>query len=341
MNLRKLGEFGAIDRMAARLGVVPKTLLAPGTIGIGDDTAVIPAGGDSSTLFTIDTMVEGIHFLRDTPAEYAGFKIIAVNVSDIAAMGGMPSAAVVSLACPRATEVEWLEALYDGIAEAAERFEIGVLGGDTTAAKEIALTVAALGSCRRPAPVLRGGARPGDLVCVTGTFGGATGGLRILGMERVLKKPQEDYGHAGLRLLERHLKPEPRLAAGRALAEAGATAMIDVSDGLAADLAHICERSDCAMTIDAEAVPVNPDLAEVGDRVVPDVRVTALTGGEDFELAATLSPDALDRAVAAVEATGTSLTKIGVVKAKDGEHRIRVMLEGEEMNLEPLGWLHF
>lgn len=340
MNLGELGEFAVIARMAAHLHDISSD--GSGIVGVGDDTAVIPARGGKSLLFTIDTMVEGVHFLADTPAEYAGFKVVAANASDIAAMGGVPSGALVSVVCPRATKVEWLDALYGGIDEATDSFKAPILGGDTSAGEKIVLSVTMLGACDPPAPVLRSGAQPGDFVCVTGSLGGAVGGLRILGIERVLKQPEQDYGHAGLRLLERHLKPKAQLAAGRALAQAGATAMIDISDGLVADLGHICEQSRFAMTIDALAVPVNSDLLEVADRVVHDVTVAALTGGEEFELAATVPPEKFDDAVAAVEAAGTKLTKVGVVDERLAEEKpVRIMSEGEEITISRAGWVHF
>jgi len=258
----------------------------------------------------------------------------------IAAMGGTPTAVIISITCPRSTDVEWLDALYDGVAEASRRFETPVLGGDTSVSPTIVVSVAVLGECANP--ILRSGAHVGDLVCVTGTLGGASGGLRILGIERVLKKPEADYGHAGLRLLDRHLKPEPRLAAGKALAAHGATAMIDVSDGLLADLGHICERSDVAMTLEAGLVPIDPDLVEVAERVVPDPFVTAMTGGEDFELAVTLPPDSLEAATAALADAGTVLTRIGIVEQARSEGApVRVMREGRELFFARTGWVHY
>ncbi len=338
MNLGELGEFGAIARTVARLRTA--ATVPAGAIGMGDDTAAIPADG-RTLLFTIDTMVEGIDFLADVPAECAGFKIVAVSLSDIAAMGGTPTAVVVSVACPRTTDVEWLDALNDGVAEASRCFDVPVLGGDMSVSPTIVLSTAVLGEC--DTPVLRSGARPGNLVCVTGSLGGATAGLRILGIERVLKKPEGDYGHAGLRLLDRHLKPEPRLAAGRALAAGEVTAMIDTSDGLMGDLGHICERSGVGITLDAELIPVDPDLAELAGRIVPDPLVTALTGGEDFELAVTLPSNAFEETAVAVEETGTTLTRIGVVEAEPADKAapVRVIKDGLPMMIGKTGWAHF
>lgn len=337
-TLQGMGEFEAIERMVARLS----TALPDGWVGIGDDTAVMPSPDGGSILLTIDTMVAGVDFWPDTPADYPGFKIITASVSDIAAMGGTPTAAVVSIVCPRSTKQEWLEALYDGIAEAAKRFEVPVVGGDTSVGTKTVITVAMTGACAPPAPILRSGARAGDIVCVTGSLGGATGGLRIIGIERTLKKPEADYGQPGMRLLERHLKPEARLGAGRALAECGATAMIDISDGLVADVGHICERSGVGMTIDASAVPIDPDLEAVGDRISHDVLVTALTGGEDFELAATLPPERFDEAAARVGTTGTTLTHVGVVEGQtSADNLVRIIREGKELEISLAGWVHF
>ncbi|RJQ52845.1 MAG: thiamine-phosphate kinase [Actinobacteria bacterium] len=329
--------------MAERLRLMPGAEIPETMLGIGDDAAVIERREGPPLLFTIDSMVEDVHFLPDIPAEYAGYKALAINASDIAAMGGRPLAALVSFVAPRQTDVEWLDAVYDGFAQAASFLETPLLGGDTAVGPRIVLTVAMLGSCPDTAPVLRSGARPGDVVCVTGRFGGATGGLRILAMERLIRKPEEDYGHPGLRLLDRHLKPQPRLEAGRRLAKAGATAMIDVSDGLVADLGHVCERSGVKMTVEAMSVPIDVDLEAVADKVTHNVLETALTGGEDFELAVTLPPDAFKKAAAAVKGTGIPLTRIGVVEdaaSREGDD-VLVLQDGEPVRFAQPGWIHF
>lgn len=256
-------EFAAIEAIRRRMPSPPDD----GQVWIGDDAAVLPAPVDGMLLLAVDTVVAGIHAdLELTGLADFGWKAVAASVSDIAAMGGDPSHLLVTVAGPPGTD---LEELYKGITEVAEAFGCPVVGGDLTNATDLVVTVTVSGSCPG-APVLRGGARPGDSIWVTGPLGGSAAGLRRL---------REGYP-ATDPLTAAHVRPAPRVAEGRAARLAGATAMIDVSDGLAADLGHIAESS--CVGVDLTDVPA-AEGASLDE---------ALHGGEDFELVFSAPPAA-------------------------------------------------
>jgi thiamine-monophosphate kinase len=256
------GEFAAIDAIRGRLRSPPAD-----QVWIGDDAAVLPAPGEGVLLLAIDTVVGGIHAdLSLTGLDDLGWKALAASVSDIAAMGGDPGHALVSVAGPSGTD---LETLYRGIRDAAEAFDCPVVGGDLTNAGDLVVTVAVSGTCAGP-PVLRRGANAGDDVWVTGPLGSSAAGLRRL---------REGCGRSDA-ATSAHARPVPRLAEGRAARLAGATAMIDVSDGLAADLGHVAESSGVAVELSDVPVAAAASLDE------------ALQGGEDFELVFCTPPSA-------------------------------------------------
>lgn len=264
------GEFAAI---AALAGLLP-AFDEPGGIGIGDDAAVVILAGPGPTrlLLAADTVVAGVHAdLSLTTAADLGWKAMAASISDLAAMGGDPGHALVTVAGPPGAP---LLGLYEGIAAAARDFGCPVVGGDLTNASELVVTVAVTGTCDGP-PVTRAGARPGDDIWVTGPLGASAAGLRLLrtgGGDR----PADQRDDA----IRAHARPVPQLAAGRAARRAGATAMIDISDGLSADLGHVADASGVGVALDS--VPVHP-AATLEE---------ALGGGEDFALAFTASPGA-------------------------------------------------
>jgi thiamine-monophosphate kinase len=254
------GEFAAISAIRELLPVPPAEV----GIWIGDDSASVEVGEGRYLLLAADTVVAGVHAdLELTGLDDLGWKAVAASVSDIAAMGGDPGYALVTVAGPAGTDIHLL---YEGIAAAAGSFGCPVVGGDLTNARDLVVTVAVTGWCTRP--VARSGARPGDEIWVTGPLGGSAAGLRLLAADAGAARdgPDEDA-------CRRHARPIPRLAAGRAARILGATAMIDVSDGLAADLNHVAEASGVGLSLDA--VPVHPAAN----------RDEALGGGEDFELA--------------------------------------------------------
>ena len=267
-----VGEFGLIGRVTAGR-VQPATTV----IGPGDDAAVVTAA-DGRVVASTDVLVEGVHFRLDwsTP-EHVGRKAIAVNMADIAAMGAVPTALLVGLACPGTTTSEVAQGLAAGMWQEAEAAGAGLVGGDVVTASEIVISVTALGDLQGREPITRGGARPGDVVAVCGRLGWSAAGLAVLG--RGFRSPVNVVGA--------YRVPEPPYAAGPQAALAGATAMIDVSDGLLADLGHIVEESTVAVDVRTDLIEVSQRLVDVGTALGADPRHWVLTGGEDHALAAT------------------------------------------------------
>ncbi len=325
MKLRDLGEFGVIDRLRALVGEPPE-----GEVWLGDDAAVLraPAG---TILFTADLLVEGVHFdLELTGPEDLGYKSIAVNVSDVAAMGGTPRRALVSLTLRPGMELEWIEALYKGMRAASDRFGMAVVGGDISSGACLVISVALLGNPAGRRVIERRGARPGDAVCVTGTLGASAAGYRLLraGRRDALRERPD--------LKEAHLRPSPRVAEAEVLRRHLPTAMIDVSDGFAADLSHLCDASAVGVVVDSSRLPV-VDLS--GLELDREPLELALAGGEDYELVFTIASERAEAAAAEVEGrTGTRLSIVGEVVEAD---RGRVLtLDGVERPLEGRGWDH-
>ncbi|HEY0450415.1 thiamine-phosphate kinase [Actinophytocola sp.] len=267
-----IGEFGLIGRVTAGRTQPATTLLGP-----GDDAAVV-AAADGRVVASTDVLVEGVHFRMDwsTP-EHVGQKAIAVNMADIAAMGAVPTGLLVGLACPKTTDAAVAEGLAAGMWKEAVRAGAGLVGGDVVSADQIVISVTALGDLQGRAPVTRGGAMPGDVVAVAGRLGWAAAGLAVLG--RGFRSPVTVVGA--------YRVPDPPYAAGPEAALAGATAMIDISDGLLADLGHIVEESNVAIDVRTDLVQVHQRLVEVASALGADARHWVLTGGEDHALAAT------------------------------------------------------
>jgi len=281
-NLSDLGEFGLIGRIRERFP-------APeGVTGIGDDCAVIPQRSGRDTLVSTDMLIEGTHFLRrDIPPYRLGWKSAAVNISDVAAMGGQPTATFLSVALPADLETGWMEEFLRGYADISRRFGVALLGGDTTASPDrICLNVAVLGECPSGAARLRSAARDGDLVCVTGSLGDSAGGLKAI-LEGVARDADVQA------LIDRHYLPLPRVAEGlRLAATPGVHAMMDISDGIGSDLEHILEASGVGAVIDVPALPLSPALRRVCARLGWDAAALATGGGEDYELLFTCTPEA-------------------------------------------------
>ena len=281
-SLKDLGEFGLIGRIRERFP-------APeGVTGIGDDCAVIPQRSGRDTLVSTDMLVEGTHFLRDRVSPFQlGWKSAAVNLSDIAAMGGQPTATFLSVALPADLAAGWIEEFLRGYEAVSARFGAALLGGDTTASPDrICINVAVLGECPAGAARLRSAAQPGDLVCVTGTLGDSAAGLKA-----VLEGVEPD---ADIRTLtDRHYLPMPRVAEGlRLAATPGVHAMMDISDGIGSDLEHILKASGVGAVIDVPALPLSPALQRVCARLGWDAAALATGGGEDYELLFTCTPEA-------------------------------------------------
>jgi len=282
--LGELGEFGLIARLTG--GLTPG---AGVEVGVGDDAAVVQPTPGRKLVVTTDVLVEGRHFdAAVSDPEDWGWKAVAVNVSDLAAMGAVARWLVVALTVPDAAEVGALERVYAGIGEACRAFGVALVGGDTSGGPALSLAVTALGEAEQV--VTRAGARPGDRLVVTGPLGAAAAGLALL---------ERDDGPARA-LLGRfpglaaaHRRPAPDLGMGPRLALAGATAMVDVSDGLAGDAAHLAEASGVGVEIRDAALPLAPGVAEAAALLGRDPVELALGGGEDFVLAAAL-PRAAD-----------------------------------------------
>jgi thiamine-monophosphate kinase len=284
------GEFTLIERFTRALPLGGEGVV----VGPGDDAAVLRPREGEDLVATVDAVVEGVHFdARFTPAD-VGWKALAVNLSDLAAMGARPLHALVALGVPAGTPGRVLAGIARGLGECARAHGVAVVGGNVSRARELSVTVTALGAVPRGRVLLRSGARPGDLVAVTGTLGDAALGL-LPGAARALVRRQR--------------RPTPRLAAGRALARL-ARAALDVSDGLAQDLGHLCRASGVGARIGVADLPLS-DAYRRATRALPDPYAPALSGGEDYELVVALAPRNLARARAAAEAAGTTLTVVG------------------------------
>ncbi|MGH2748580.1 MAG: thiamine-phosphate kinase [Actinomycetota bacterium] len=308
-TVSELGERALIERIAARIGdaAADETWAGDETAAdetwAGDDAAVIVAPG-KQVLFTTDVMIEGVDFDRAySSGGDIGWKALTVNVSDIAAMAGRPTHAVVTLSLRPDCEVAFVDGILDGLLEASRRWRVRLVGGDLSGADQIGISAAVLGAPAGERAVHRSGAGPGEALCVTGRLGGAAGGLIVL--RRRLDRADDSIE----RLARRHLRPEARVDAGAALAAAGATAMIDLSDGLAVDLGHLCRSSGVGCWIDPLAIPVDESLPALQE----DALRLAIAGGEDFELLVALPHESVVAAATAVEATGVLLTRIGEV----------------------------
>ena len=285
MKMQQLGEFGLIDRIR-KMTSVPD----PSWVGIGDDCAVIPlspeTGGApaSDLLVSTDMLVEGTHFLmEDISPRQLGWKSAAVNISDIAAMGGKPIATFLALALPKTLPEQWMQEFMEGYNGISEKYGAALLGGDTTCSPDrICINVAVLGTCPRGKARLRSAARPGDLVCVTGTLGDSAAGLRlILGGQK----------GAAPRLMDRHYTPTPRVEEGLALScLPGVHAMMDISDGVGSDLRHILDESGVGARIDTGKLPISKELQALCSEKGWDPKELALSGGEDYELLFTMDP---------------------------------------------------
>jgi len=329
-------EDDFLKALFARLPSPPGRLVIPP----GDDCAGYAPGGGKVLLVAVDQIVEKRHYLAEGPAaatpEQVGRKLLARNLSDIAAMGGTPREAFVSLAIPADCPVEFLEELYAGMRALAARHAVNILGGDTTASRsDLFLSVTVVGEVARDQVLYRSGARPGDVICLTGAVGESRAGLRFVQEGRVPADP------AMQSLLDAHLLPRPHLDEGRFLAQTGvATAAIDVSDGLSSDLGHVCEESRVGVRVRAEAIPVSPALQDFCRRVGEDPVRFALAGGEDYVLAATLRAGRFDEVAAAFAARfGRPLHRIGQVIAGDGVELVTP--DGRRERLRPTGWDHF
>ena len=282
LKFREIGEFGFIESIKKDCIVSLKEVVK----GIGDDCAVFGPYSGRLLLFTTDMLVEDIHFLRSSITPYQlGWKAVAVNLSDIAAMGGRPLFALISLAVPVETDVELVQGVYGGMKAICGRYSVNIVGGDTVASPDaLVINVSLIGDVKEGEVLYRSGARPGDRIYITGTLGDSSAGLKIL------KKEISPPGSIGSYFVRTHNEPKPLVETGRAIATMGlATAMIDVSDGLLSDLRHICNESGVGASLFRGKIPLSSELKALASMADFNPLDLALSGGEDYVLLLTVS----------------------------------------------------
>ncbi len=326
MKLSEIGEFGFIKRVAEKAqnsaGVV---------IGIGDDAAVTSPTAGMALLSTTDMLVEGVHFdLSWSEPRTLGRKSLAVNLSDIAAMGGIPTYALLSLALPKNLSLDFLDCFMSGFLEQAARFNVALIGGDTCSSRDgLVISVTLMGEQYRQKVVTRNGASQGDIICVTGTLGDAALGLELL-------RIGERQGFA----VSRQLDPEPRVEFGKLLADRLlATAMIDISDGVAADLGHILDGSKVGAKVAVDKIPLSDEYRELIGRFPVARHSLALSGGEDYELLLTVAPDTFEQLLQSGLDSGVRISAIGEITAEEG-----IFFEnsdGSSYDIDLYGYDHF
>jgi thiamine-monophosphate kinase len=312
-----LGEFDIIERFFAA-----HASRADVRLGIGDDAAVMDAPANRNLVLAMDTLVEGVHFLANTDAFDIGHRALAVNLSDLAAMGAMPSWMSLSLSLPHA-DAEWLEQFAAGLFSLAKEHDVQLIGGDTVRGP-LVITLQVGGWIEPDRWLTRGGAKPGDHLYVSGNLGDAAAGLEIM-------RAKQPNSSASDYLLERFLRPQPRVALGRQLRNVASAAM-DVSDGLIADAGKLCKASGCGVTIDADLLPLSNALRECFslDRALQ----YAMTGGDDYELIFTVP----ERFLAQLDAVDATITRIGIVDDRPG---VRCTRNGRPLEVAVGGYDHF
>ncbi len=296
-HVNELGEFGLISHLTKNIKLVHASTLK----GIGDDAAVLDYAG-KKVLVSTDMLLEGIHFdLAYTPLKHLGYKAVQVNLSDICAMNATPTQVTISIGMSSKYTLEAIEDLYEGIYLACEKYKVDIIGGDTTSSKQgLVISVTVLGYANEEEIVYRNGAQEGDLLCVSGDLGGAYTGLQLLEREKLiyLENPKiqpdlegKDY------IIERQLKPEARQDIIQLLRDLKVkpTAMIDVSDGLASEILHICSQSNKGCQLYEEKIPIDPMTYETAREFNLDPTVCALSGGEDYELLFTIKQADYDK----------------------------------------------
>jgi thiamine-monophosphate kinase len=336
-ELQTLGEFGLIERYRQQVNSYQDSTV----LGIGDDAAIINPG-TKQVLFSTDMLMEGVHFdLSYMPLQHLGYKAMVVNFSDIAAMNAVPTQVTVSIAISNRFSLEAIDLLYEGFLKACEDYHVDLVGGDTTSSKSgLVISIAVIGLQDAHKIVRRSGAKPLDVICVTGDLGGAYMGLQVLEREKqaFLVNPDvqpeiADYEY----VVGKQLKPEARTEIVHELAEAGVipNAMIDVSDGLASELLHICKESKVGALLYEEHLPIDNFTKAAAGEFNIAATTCALNGGEDYELLFTLSQEDFDKIRFKMD-----ITAIGIIR--EAEEQVTLMSSGG--NIYPItaqGWNHF
>jgi thiamine-monophosphate kinase len=325
---RRPGEFEAIARWLA-----PLARHAPESLGLLDDAAVLSPTPGRALVLTVDTIVGGVHFLADDPPGDIARKLLRVNLSDLAAMAAEPRWCLLAMSLGEAQDETWLEAFAEGLGADLESFGVALIGGDTTATPgPLTLSLTALGEVEEGGAVLRSTAAAGQDIWVTGTLGDAALALALMQGRAGGLKP-EDFPY----LRDRYRVPQPRTALGPRLAGI-ATAMLDVSDGLAADLGHICAASRIGADVAFESLPLSDEARRVLD-ACPDMASSVAAGGDDYELLFTAAPGDAARREALGAETGVPVARIGATRAGEGV-AVRDP-SGSLMALDVGGWRHF
>lgn len=332
MKVSELGEFGLIELLADLVNKSNNTQDASWQqllIGIGDDAAAWKSK-NAIQLATTDSLIQDTHFhLNIITWEELGWKAIAVNLSDIAAMGGIPEYALISLALPGELETDCVKSLYKGMTQITKQFGVAIVGGNIAAASKTMISVTILGSLESSSALTRSAAVPGDQIAVTGYPGLSAAGLRML--KQHLKFDTE----TAQLLRESHLTPTPRIDEGQILLHRGVKAAIDISDGLLADLAHICQASRVSARINANAVPIHPALKK---NFKSDYLQIALSGGEDYELLFTASSQVIGRLKKALPCP---ITMIGEITQGETGQVTLMDAKGKAIPWQNAGWEHF
>ena len=337
-EINTLGEFELINRLVSKFETVNQSTIR----SVGDDGAVMDYGPDKQVVVSTDLLIENIHFdLMYSPLKHLGYKSVVVNLSDIYAMNATPEQITVSIAVSNRFSLESLEELYEGIHAACRHYNVDLVGGDTSSSnKGLIISVTAIGQGAKEDIVYSNTAQPGDLICVSGDLGGAFIGMQILEREKALYldnpgiKPElADYAY----VVGRQLKPEARGDVIKTLKAAGIkpTAMIDVSDGLASEIIHICSQSNVGAVIQEAKVPIHSMTEELAVKFRMDPITCALNGGEDYELLFTIDPEDMDKIqfLDDVYIIGNILTeKDGIILETSG---------GNFHRLKAQGWQHF
>jgi thiamine-monophosphate kinase len=330
MKVSEIGEFGLIDRLGKMISAAKADRFSPDLlIGIGDDCAAWKCSGKIQ-LATVDSMVEGVHFTTGTATwRETGWKSLAINLSDIAAMGGIPKYALINLALPQDMDAENVFLLYEGILDLAVQTKTAIAGGNISGANQVSITVTVIGESINGQILKRSTARPGDAIAVTGWPGSAAGGLAMLTQKLKLNKKDAEYFRTAF------LHPVPRIKEGQALVKGGIITAIDTSDGLLSDLRHICAASEVTARINSGDVPVHDLLKKYFKEKALEM---ALTGGEDYQLLFTGKTDLVNKIKKQLE---IPVNIIGEIRGgQPGKIEI-IDAAGNPLGVNKTGWTHF
>ena len=337
-EISEIGEIGLIDRLSSSVDIRHEETI----LGMGDDAAVIQIGDDTFNLISTDMLLEGVHFdLSYMPLQHLGSKLVAANISDIAAMNGTPKQLTINLGLSNRFSVEAVEAIYEGINAAAKQYNVDIIGGDTTAsAAGLVLSAAVIGKATGEQIVYRKGAARDDIVCVTGDLGGAYIGLQVLEREKqeFLANPDmqpqlEKYEY----VVGRQLRPSARMDIIHELASLGVkpSAMIDVSDGLISDIFHICKASDLGVSLYEDKLPIDAKTFETAAEFGIDPNTCALNGGEDYELLFTISQGDYEKIK-----DHEDISPVGYMH-EPAKGKVLVTRSQNVVELKAQGWTHF